>query len=130
MGEVQLWQVEGLGMDKETLEKVLRIFRSDGVRDVKSQQMLRRYIMRIGEEGIFTMYETDADTTLELLVECLGVRAAFKAVNKAAGYVQKDFTEENRALKAECERLRDELAHCKADLYDFYAREGKIPNYG
>lgn len=25
--------------------------------------------------------------------------------------------------------LRDELAHCKADLYDFYARAGKLPKY-
>ena len=38
MGEVQLWQADGLGTDKETLEKVLRIFRSDGVQGIESQQ--------------------------------------------------------------------------------------------
>lgn len=25
--------------------------------------------------------------------------------------------------------LQDELAHCKADLYDFYAKAGKLPDY-
>ena len=46
MGEVQLWQSDGLGTDKDTLEKVLRIFRNDGVQGIQSQQALNAYIQK------------------------------------------------------------------------------------
>lgn len=39
MGEVQLWQAEGLGEDKETLERVLHVFRSDGVQGINSHSL-------------------------------------------------------------------------------------------
>ena len=37
---------------------------------------------------------------------------------------------EKEEAEERIKELRDEMAHYKADLYDIYAREGKIPNYG
>lgn len=75
MGEVQLWQADGLGTDKETLEKVLRIFRSDGVQGIESQQALNRYIGKLSDDSLRGMYCIDEETALQLFVDCFGVRA-------------------------------------------------------
>ena len=173
MGEVQLWQADGLGTDKETLEKVLRIFRSDGVQGIESQQALESYIKKLDDNSLWEMYEIDEEATQQIFTDCFGVMFAAKKYSKwveetlktAIDCLQKEKeiaeqeAEANRAelmkvrnnlekeidcLKREysaerCEKeeaeerikeLRDEMAHYKADLYDFYAREGKIPNYG
>ena len=61
MGEVQLWQADGLGTNKETLEKVLRIFRSDGVQGIESQQALNGYIEKLSNDSLQNMYEIDED---------------------------------------------------------------------
>lgn len=169
MGEVQLWQADGLGTDKETLEKVLRIFRSDGVQGIESQQALNRYIGKLSDDSLRGMYCIDEETALQLFVDCFGVRAAFDKVMKMLGYITPEtaqrmgwispvaYTEvagkyEERAKKLEEQKdrilsdytraaqiaedaeekifsLQDELAHCKADLYDFYAKAGKLPDY-
>lgn len=73
MGEVQLWQADGLGTDKETLEKVLRIFRSDGVQGIESQQALNRYIRKLDDNCIREMDWIDAEATLQMPVDCYGV---------------------------------------------------------
>ena len=52
MGEVQLWQAEDLGTDKETLERVLHVFRSDGVQGMKSQQSLESYIKGLDNDSL------------------------------------------------------------------------------
>lgn len=169
MGEVQLWQADGLGTDKETLEKVLRIFRSDGVQGIGSQQALNRYIQKLDDNCIREMDWIDAEATLQMLVDCCGVTVAFQKYVKAEGFIKQekvdslgwispaayaeivgkyeertkklnedkdrilsDYTraaEKAEDAETEIMRLRDELAHCKADLYDFYARAGKLPKY-
>lgn len=62
MGEVQLWQAEGLGADKETLERVLHVFRSDGVQGINSQQALNRYIKKLSDDSLRNMCAIDEET--------------------------------------------------------------------
>lgn len=172
MGEVQLWQADGLGTDKETLEKVLRIFRSDGVQGLKSLQALESYIKKLDDSSLWKMYKMDEEATLQILVDCFGAVTAAKRYSKwheeilktAIDVLQKEKetaeqeAEANRAallkvrdnsqkeidriqreyriiasekeeVEEQIKELRDELAHCKADLYDFYAKAGKLPDY-
>lgn len=72
MGEVQLWQAEDLGTDKETLERVLHVFRSDGVQGMKSQQSLESYIKGLDNDSLRNMYEIDGEATIQILVDCFG----------------------------------------------------------
>ncbi len=90
MGEVQLWQADGLGTDKETLEKVLRIFRSDGVQGIESQQALNRYIQKLDDNCIREMNWIDAEATLQMLVDCYGVTVAFQKYVKAEGFIKQE----------------------------------------
>lgn len=169
MSEKQIWQAEGLGTDKGTVETVLRIFASDGVQGIESQQALNRYIQKLDDNCIREMNWIDAEATLQMLVDCYGVTVAFQKYVKAEGFIKREKVDslgwinpetyrevvgkyEERAKKLEEQKdrilsdytraaqkaedaeekiisLRDELAHCKADLYDFYARAGKLPDY-
>lgn len=172
MGKVQLWQADGLGIDKETLERVLRIFRSDGVQGMKSQQALEAYIKKLDDSKLQEMCKIDKEAALQIMADCLGVAATAekyskwqtvlfnKAIDIQTRQIEelKAEAEENRkaleetrrksneridALKAECanwarncedaqeevRKLKEILAHYKADLYDFYARAGKMPRY-
>lgn len=90
MGEVQLWQADGLGTNKETLEKVLRIFRSDGVQGIRSQQALNRYIQKLDDNCIQEMIWIDAEATLQMLVDCYGVTVAFQKYVKAEGFIKQE----------------------------------------
>lgn len=169
MGEVQLWQAEGLGADKETLERVIHVFRSDGVQGINSQQALNRYIKKLSDDSLRNMCAIDEETALRLFVDCFGVRMAFDKVIKMLGYITPEtaqrigwispatyaeivgkYEERTKKLNEDKDRilsdytraaqmaedaeekifsLQDELAHCKADLYDFYAQAGKLPKY-
>lgn len=73
MGETQLWQSDGLGVDKGTLEKVLRIFKSDGVQGIKSQQALNAYIQKLDDSKLREMHEIDSETALQMFTDCFGV---------------------------------------------------------
>ena len=169
MSKKQIWQAEGLGADKGTVETVLRIFASDGVQGIESQQALERYIGKLSDDRLRDMCAIDEETALQLLVDCFGVRMAFEKVMQILGYVTAEtaqrmgwispaayaevvgkYEERTKKLNEDKDRilsdytraaqkaedaeteimwLRDELAHCKADLYDFYARTGKLPKY-
>ncbi len=172
MKEVQLWQAKGLGTERHTLEKVLRIFESDGVQGIESQQALSAYIQKLDDCKLREMYEISKETALQLFADCFGVvfaaekyskwnndilRKAIDILTKEKETAEQE-AEANRAellkvrdnsrkeierLQRECgienyekeeakeqiKELKDELAHCKADLYDFYAQAGKIPKY-
>ena len=55
-----------------------------------------------------------------------------KKLNEDKDRILSDYTrvaEKAEDAETEIMWLRDELAHCKADLYDFYARAGKLPKY-
>lgn len=172
MGKVQLWQTDGLGTDKETLEKVLRIFGSDGVQGLKSLQALESYIKKLDDSSLQEMCKIDEETTMQILVDCFGAVTAAKRyskwheeilrtaisilqkeketaeqeaeANRAAllkvrdnsqkeiDHIQREYriiTSEKEEIEEQIKELRDELAHCKADLYDFYAKAGKLPDY-
>lgn len=169
MGEKQLWQSEGLGADGNTLERVLRAFKREGVQGINSQQALNEYIGELSDDCLRKMCEIDEETALQLFVDCFGVHMAFDKTMQMLGYVTPEtaqrmgwispaaytevvekYEERTKKLNEEKDRilsdytraaqkaedaeteiiwLRDELAHYKADLYDFYAQAGKIPKY-
>lgn len=82
MGEVQIWQSDGLGTDKDTLGKVLRIFKSDGVQGIQSQQALNAYIRRLDDSKLREMYKIDGETALQLFVDCFGVSCTAEKCSK------------------------------------------------
>lgn len=169
MGEVQIWQVEGLGTDEGTLERVLHTFKTEGIQGVESQMALIEYVGRLSDGNLRDMCEIDKETALQLFVDCFGVHKAFDMAIQILGYVTPETAQrmgwvspeayvkvvgkyEERAKKSEeqidkilsdytraaqmaedaeekISSLQDELAHCKADLYDFYAKAGKLPDY-
>lgn len=169
MSEKQIWQVEGLGTDRGTLETVLHIFSSDGIQGKESKRELIRYIDKLSDDSLRDMVAIDEKTALQLFVICFGAHIAFDKVIQILGYVSPKTAEhmgwispkayaevvgkyDERTKRLEDERdallskysdaiqrteiaekqrteLQNTLAHYKADLYDFYAREGKLPNY-
>lgn len=78
MGAVQIWQYEGIGRDRETLETVLEAFKKDGVQGMSSQQALEKYIGSLEDIDLQTMYTIDSETTLQILADCFGVVYAAK----------------------------------------------------
>ncbi len=169
MGKIQLWQSEGLGADRNTLERVLRTFKKEGVQGINSQRALNGYIGKLSDDSLRKMCEIDEETALQLFVDCFGVNMAFDKTMRMLGYITPEtaqrmgwispaaytevvgkYEERTKKLNEEKDRilsdytraaqkaedaeteiiwLRDELAHCKADLYDFYAQAGKLPKY-
>ncbi len=169
MKEVQLWQFDGLGTDKDTLERVLHVFKSDGVQGMESQQALERYIRTLSDSNIRDMCEIDEIATMQILTDCFGACKAFSLFKGIKGYttwekvkilgwispaayaeISAKHEESTKRLNEEIDSLRhensiknyekeeaeqqikelqDALAHYKADLYDFYAQAGKVPNY-
>lgn len=87
MSEKQIWQAEGLGTDKGTVETVLRIFTSDGVQGIESQQALERYIGKLSDDRLRDMCVIDEEAALQLFVDCFGARMAFEKVMQILGYV-------------------------------------------
>lgn len=87
MSEKQIWQAEGLGTDKGTVETVLRIFASDGVQGIESQQALERYIGKLSDDRLRDMCVIDEEAALQLFVDCFGARMAFEKVMQILGYV-------------------------------------------
>ena len=93
MGEVQLWQSDGLGTDKDTLEKVLRIFRNDGVQGIQSQQALNAYIQKLDDSKLKEMYEIDEEAAIQILVDCFGAAVAFRKFALIAEYISVNIKE-------------------------------------
>lgn len=169
MSEKQIWQVEGLGTDRGTLETVLHIFSSDGIQGKESKRELIRYIDKLSDDSLRDMVAIDEEMALQLFVICFGAHIAFDKVMKMLGYMTQETVQrmgwispkayaevvgkyDERTKRLEDERdallskysdaiqrteiaekqrteLQNTLAHYKADLYDFYAQEGKLPNY-
>ncbi len=87
MQEMQLWQSEYLGEDKDTLKKVLRVFRSDGVQGIESQKALENYVKRLSNYALREMYEMDEEAALQMLVDSIGVLGAFHKYTLLAGCI-------------------------------------------
>lgn len=145
MGAAQIWQYEGIGRDRETLEKVLKTFREEGVQGIRSQAALEKYIEKLGDVALQTMHTIDGEATLQILADCFGVVYAAKKycgweMQKAREDAKREMKEIEEPYEAmrelaagrgkQIEELQDEIAHYKADLYDFYAEKGRVPQYG
>lgn len=167
MGQLQIWQYEGLGTDWITLKKVLNTYRKDGVQGQESQCALDRYIRQLDDDRIRKMFRLDEEAAIQLLSDCLGVVEAFRKYAGVAGGVKmeaaenqisisthnrivegykkklKEIDEESRRYLSSWsetaekeEKVRERLGQLqkiltefKADLYDFYAQAGKVPDY-
>lgn len=158
MGEIQLWQSDGLGADKSTLENVIQIFKSDGVQNAVSQQALNNYIKKLSDSSLRDMFEMDKKATIQILAGCFGISKAFDKAICMTGWISPEaYTEvvekyeertkklederdmllskceieiqRTKAVEKQCAELKDILVHYKADLYDFYVQAGKLPNY-
>lgn len=118
MGEEQIWQCKELGRDTRTLRSVLSAFRVEGVQGIESQQALTAYIGSLEDRDLERMCAIDKEAALQIFVDCIGV---VKTAEKYSEW-------ENEETKRVNEALRRELmiARCKADLYDFYADQGKV----
>lgn len=133
MGEVQLWQCDGLGTDRSALEKVIRIFRSDGVQGIQSQQALENYMEKLSGDSLREMYGIDAEATLQILADCFGAKYAAEKYSEWQNNVlekkRQYWKAEYETARETAKELKNALAHYKADLYDFYAQAGKVPDY-
>lgn len=78
MEVTQIWQKEGCGTDSRTLRKVIEEFRENGVQGIKSSSCLTAYIEKLSDSTLLEMYRIDSDVTLQIMVDCLGVREAFE----------------------------------------------------
>jgi len=120
MGEVQLWQSDGLGADRDALEKVLRIFKRDGTQGMESQQALNAYIRKLDDSKLREMHEIDKETALQLFADCFGVSLAAKkyskwendAIRKAVDILKK----EKETAEREAEENRAELLKARQKL--------------
>lgn len=141
MEEIQIWQKEGCGTDSSTLRKVIEEFRTYGVENASSAFTLRTYLEGLDRRALLCMYSFDDEVTLQMLVDYLGIKEAFRRCCAATAMLVPDTgrlaaaeTElENRRQTIEelTEKVRsqnDEIVTLKAKLYDTY--EGKYNSMG
>ncbi len=136
MEEVQIWQYEGLGVDKDTLGRVLRIFKSDGIHDIKSQQALKEYIEKLDDSKLREMCEIDVETALQIFAGCFGISSVAMKYSRwqnedmktAINILQK----EKETAEQEAEANRTELLKVRQKLneeIDSLRHEYSIKNY-
>lgn len=117
MGEIQIWQKDGVGTDDETLRRIIREFRENGVQGINSQQSLSMFIERMGDKQIDFMLEMDEETTLQILVDCVGAVAAFRRLLRITGNVsRKEYNEASRKYRERIENAQkviDEANRCQ-----------------
>lgn len=140
MGEIQIWQKDGCGTDESTIRRVIGEFRENGVQGINSQQCLSNYIQKLSKEEIFAMYDIDEEVTLQILVDSLGVKEAFKryctvttmlapnmdrlaAVEAELDNWQQEASARQQRIEELTEKVRSqnyEIVTLKAKLYDTY----------
>ena len=98
MDKIQLWQSDGLGTDRDTLEEVVRTFRNDGVQGIESQQALESYIKKLPEASLREMFGIDTEATLQILADCLGALYAAEKYSRWQNeiYARRDRLPEGR----------------------------------
>lgn len=154
MGQVQIWQVNGLGTDRETLKQVIRVFKEDGIQEEKSKIALKKYIDRMSNKDMHEMIGLDIEATIQILADCYGVmfaarkygewgndklekekQEAYRTIEEKNRELELIVDERDRAVFGEAEAkekikdLEHMLALYKADLFDFYEQAGKIPKH-
>lgn len=141
MKEKQIWQQHGCGTDESTIRRVIEEFRTNGVENNDSAYALTIYLGRLDRKTLLFMYSIDDEVTLQMLVDYLGIKEAFRRCCAATAMLVPDTgrlaaaeTElENRRQTIEelTEKVRsqnDEIVTLKAKLYDTY--EGKYNSMG
>lgn len=78
MGATQIWQQDGCGIDERSIRRVIGEFRENGVQGIESSSCLTAYIEKLSDSTLLEMYRIDSDVTLQIMVDCLGVREAFE----------------------------------------------------
>lgn len=149
MGKIQIWQQDGCGTSENTIRRVIGEFRENGVQGLNGQQCLTEYIRKMDVNALAYMYDLDADVTLQILVDCIGVKEAFEAAMRFTNWIspcnyaevckkydervakaqaEADEAQERmfealrckQAAEQEAEALKFEIVTLKAKLYDTY----------
>lgn len=113
MEKGQIWCVEGLPVNSDSMKRVIKNFKENGIKNELSRQSLRHFLKKISDDIILEMYDMDADATLEMLVECFGARIAFDCITCAAGSAFENQKQQIEDLKAEAEENRKALAETR-----------------
>lgn len=88
MDNLQIWERDGLGVDADSLKKVLETFKEEGTQGLKSQMALKDYLTKADDDALLKVYEMDPDTMTELLATCFGARIAFAEINRMTACIK------------------------------------------
>lgn len=128
----RIWQKEGCGTDSSTLREVIEEFRTYGVKNVSSALALRTYLEGLDRRALLCMYSFDDEVTLQMLVDYLGIKEAFRRCCAATAMLVPDtgrlaaeteLENRRRTIEELTEKVRsqnDEIVTLKAKLYDTY----------
>lgn len=100
MKEKQIWQQHGCGTDESTIRRVIEEFRTNGVENNDSAYALTIYLGRLDRKTLLFMYSIDDEATLQMLVDTLGVKEAFRRCCAATAMLVPD-TDRLAAVEAE-----------------------------
>lgn len=124
---MQIWEKDGCGADRSTIRKILSEFKENGVSGLKSASALTNYLDRLNGSAILDMYSIDDETTLQMLVDYLGAKEAFRRCCAATCIHSDKWKQEAAKRQEKIEemqekiRLKDlEILTLKAKLYDTY----------
>jgi len=138
MGEIQIWQKEGLGTQAPTLCRVIGEFRENGVQGITSLEALKTYMGRLSEEAIETMLRLDEEVTLQILVDTEGAAAAFKRLScvyakdyaeklQLEGWISpKNYAEACEKYKERVAKAQTEKDNTESRLFETLHREDKL----
>lgn len=88
---MQIWQTDGFlpptrKTQRAAFTKILSEYRANGAQGIVSLNQLAAVMNKVDDTGLLEMYEIDDETTLQILVDCFGVKRAFQKITAAAGW--------------------------------------------
>ena len=113
MAAKAVWEIEGLNNSATAIEKVMRDFREHGTKDMKSTEMLKKWLdgaMMLSEETLIEMYNEDPEEVLEMLYNCYGLREAYEIYRKIPQETE-DF-HKAKEMEGRLDHTREELKIC------------------
>jgi len=138
MRSTQFWQNDGVGTSAPTLCRIIGEFKEKGVQGVESCAALTAYINKLNTAAVETMLRLDEETTLQILVDTLGAKEAFK---KTLDTYKDAFREEMRLqgwispknYEEACQKYADRVAQAQEEkdntesrLFEALRREDKL----
>lgn len=106
---MQIWQKEGCGTDSSTLRQIIGEFRTNGVKNADSAHALAIYLGRLDGKTLLSMYSIDDEATLQMLVDYLGTKEAFRRCCAATAMLVPD-TDRLAAVEAELDNWIQEAS--------------------